>query len=282
MDNNIKPKKEYALYYIVISICLSGILYFIMTVLPNTRKYSSENLEKLLEHLDKKFKNSSYSNKAFPFFMTKEYNSSVFIDSIAYYEYYNTTNKTINIKDTLQGLKPMRFFRHINIWLFQNKEEGGFEGVPEIIGNSLLLNNDFFNSTVVVKTLYIKDHDITSKSLYKDVVRLNSEYAVDEMLDEGALNIHLLVSKNEENFSYYNPDFDKEIFVVSFDNLKKKGIQNILFYTFLSSQFKVNKYLHQDISLISFDDLKEYFYYKLLLLSIKNLDIVNVSVVFFF
>lgn len=288
--NNI-PRK----FFIAITfLCLLGIIIFINVILPNCVSYDNNKLDILSNRLNENL-NRAYILKNTEYIKSKKINSVknllIPIDLELEFKNYkqsidfNVINKYVsrfNIKDNLK--KPF-IYKHINIWLLEyynkdstlninkNKYNIFYKQLKYILNNSN--NLILFNSYISIKKLYIST-DIENKNLYYNLIKLNSNYAVEEVLDIGALNVIISIeneytdNKINNEYLYYNPDLNKYIFALSKNNININIFNDILIY-----QYYFDLVGYSDI-LLNKVNYKSYIYYIFLYNTVKNLKVFNV------
>lgn len=378
-EEGFKIKEKFkTLFKVVIVFSILGIVYFILTTKPNTKKYSQENIDKLIYLIENKlisiaqqntklvqvkdFKTSqkylenSLNTTALPFsldYFIEEISKESFSNNInnnriaknseylklvykkfGLYQFRKNQTLPFNF-DSLTNTQPLKLYRHINFWILRKydykRQEINDITKEEIYYNSLvkrfedIVENEysniglFHNTKIILKTIYHTE-DITSKNLYKDISYYNSDFLIEELVDEGALNIPIeLFSYNSESeyldkhnsnitnyngnneklgikktrnidtseYSIYNPDFDKYFYRVNLEKLQSKQSSDI---TYINKNIETNlsrlvlvSYMSNQLNLgiefkyISEDNLKQYFYFRLLLQSLNNLNTLNVS-----
>ena len=319
-------KRFINLFYLVIFICLIGFLIFIITIRPNTKKYSQEVLEKLMDMINTKLEKIRDKNiellekekvivkgftNALPFTIKDSLSNVKIMKNLNYvvneFSLYKFKNDKIDMIQDLAFLDPIKNFRHINIWLLTNMNSK--QSQNEIISSlKNYITKSNINLKINLKTVFHND-DVSNDTLYKEISILNSSYLVGEIMDQGALNVLVKINikktkeeideynysrkifeykqskknlintfddLNNEEYFYFNPDFNKEILVTTLDSIVDRNsfdLISLIYYNYLNNQFNNNKI--KLASLVSFDNLKDYFYYRMLLQSVKNLNILN-------
>lgn len=320
--NAVVQKVSNSFFYVVLLCCCFGFTIFFLNVLPNTRKFSEDAIRKLTHLVDKEIRaknlhnlevlqskniriSSELSNwitsKHLPFSLDfiSESDSQDFIYGIyQHYSLYSSydvmANRTLDLNQDFESLPIPSLFRHINIWILRkvdisNKYYEEDKEIDDKFSNRLLsilstecAKSKFFAySNVTLKNLYHSE-EVESQDFYEDLLSMNSNYAIEEIADNRALNIIIKFGKSwSESFEYYNADLGRYLIIVNKD-LRYNGheaVMEIITQELMKSAQPLS--LPKELAnRIPFEATTKFLYYSYLFNSLKNLNTLNVGKLF--